>query len=107
MREWVKIDGSEFNFDPKDYPSGASVRWQGNLKVKDPNSRCFARIYDSSNKRAVDFSEQATGATEFETITSSPLSIWQGPNHYYLEIKSLDGSVCSLSSPRLVISYRI
>lgn len=102
-RDWTDLSGSKFIFDLADYPAKAEVHWQGNLKVKDLNSRCYARIYDSDNLRAVDFSEQSTDKTVFETLTSSRLIIWAGKNHYKLQIKSLNGPVCSLESPKLII----
>jgi len=104
-RQWVKIDGSEFVFDLADYPSGAKVFWEGNLKAGIANSRCYARIYDLDHYRAVDFSEQSTAETEFQSLTSQPLRIWAGKNHYRLEIRSLNGIACSLAVPRLVVRY--
>lgn len=104
-RSWKEIDGSDFIFDLADYPATARVYWQGNLKMQNAGSRCFARLYDEDNKRGVDYSEQTTDKTTYETLTSQPLAIWRGKNHYHMEIKSLDGSICYLDSPRLIIRY--
>jgi len=103
MMNWTKVDGSQFVFDAKDYPSKSKVSWEVNLKVQNPNSRCSARIYDQTNLRAVDYSELSTTSTVFEYLASQNVAIWAGKNQYYLEIKSLDGSTCYISSPRLVI----
>ncbi len=102
---WTDLAGSEFVFDLADYSAHAKVYWQGNIKAKDLNSRCYARIYDSTNLRAVDFSEQSTAKTTFETLTSSQLMIWAGENHHKLQIKSLNGSMCSLESAKLKVIY--
>lgn len=104
-RSWKEIDGSDFIFDLTDYPANAKVYWQGNLKMQNAGSRCFARLYDEDNKRGVDYSEQTTDKTTYETLTSQSLAIWRGKNHYHLEIKSLDGSTCYLDSPRLIVKY--
>jgi len=105
QRDWTTLSGSEFVFNLADYPKGTKAYWQANLKTAHANSRCFARIYDKTNLRAVDFSEQTTSKTDYETLLSQPLSIWSGENHYQVEIKSLDGSTCHLGSPRLLVKY--
>jgi hypothetical protein len=100
---WTGLSGSKFIFNLADYPSGTEFYWHVNLKVKDANSRCYARIYDSDNYRTVDFSELSTASTSFETLGSSRLVFWAGANHYQLQIKSLSGSPCYLESPKLII----
>ncbi|MFH1561276.1 MAG: hypothetical protein ABID04_01710 [Patescibacteria group bacterium] len=105
LRDWTVIDGSEFSFNLADYSSSAKVYWEGNLKARDSNSRCYARLYDLDNFREVDFSQQSTDQTGFQTLTSQALRIWRGNNHYRLEIKSLNGVACYLETPRLVVRY--
>lgn len=105
VTNWTVLDGSDFIFDLKDYPEGTKVYWNGNLKAEVSNSRCFARIYDNSNFRAVDFSEQTTNEKTTQNLTSQPLMIWAGRNTYRVEIKSLNGITCSLGSPRLIFKY--
>jgi len=104
-RDWTTVGGSEFVFDLKDYPSDAKVYWEGNLKVRHENNKCYARVFDKSNSRAVDFSEQSTSKTSFENLTSQLLTIWAGKNNYRLEFKSLVGSDCFLEAPRIIIKY--
>jgi len=102
---WESISGSDFTLNLSDYPSGAKVYWQGNIKSLYGGSRCYARIYDKTHFRSVDYSEQSTSQTVFENLTSQPLSIWAGNNQYRLEIKSLNGINCQLESPKLIIKY--
>lgn len=104
-RDWVVVEGSEFIFNLADYSSGAKVYWEGNLKARDDNSRCYARIYDQTHYREVDYSQQSTNETSFQSLTSQALSIWRGSNHYRLEIKSLNGVICYLETPRLIVRY--
>lgn len=103
--DWVLIEGSQFVFDLNDYPSGTRVYWEGNLKARHSNSRCYARIYDKDNFREVDYSRQSTDKTSFESLKSNSLRIWAGNNHYQLEIKSLNGIPCYLETPRLIVKY--
>lgn len=102
--EWTRVDGSEFTFDLSEYPEG-KVYWEGNLKAQYTNSRCYARLFDKTNSRAVDFSEQSTDQTSNQYLTSQELAIWFGKLKYQLEIKSLNNVTCYLDSPRLVVKY--
>lgn len=102
--DWTRVDGSEFTFDLEDY-SGGKVFWEGNLKAQYTNSRCYARLFDKTNSRAVDFSEQSTDNTDNQYLTSQELAIWFGKLKYQLEIKSLNNVTCYLDSPRLVVKY--
>lgn len=102
--DWTRIDGTEFTFDLSDYPGG-KVYWEGNLRAQYSNSRCYARLFDKTNGRSVDYSEQSTDKTENQYLTSSELTIWHGKLKYQLEIKSLNGITCYLDSPRSVVKY--
>lgn len=102
--DWTRVDGSEFTFDLSEYPDG-KVYWEGNLKAQYTNSRCYARLFDKTNSRAVDYSEQSTDQTTNQYLTSQELAIWFGKLKYQLEIKSLNGITCYLDSPRLVVKY--
>jgi len=102
---WSAISGSNFSFDLSDYPTGTKIYWQGNIKSVYGNSRCYTRLYDKSNFRSVDYSEQSSSQIVFENLTSQPLSIWRGNNQYRLETKSLNGIECQLESPKLIIKY--
>ncbi|MBU2592653.1 MAG: hypothetical protein ABH867_04700 [Patescibacteria group bacterium] len=104
-RSWTVIPGSDFSLNLKDYPAGVKVYWVGNLKADYGNSRCYARIYDKTNFRAVDYSEQSSSQIVFENLTSQSLTIWSGRNDYQLEIKSLNGITCRLESPSLILKY--
>lgn len=102
--DWTRVDGSEFTFDLSEY-SGGKVYWEGNLRSQYTNSRCYARLFDKTNSRAVDFSEQSTDKTDNQYLTSQELMIWFGKLKYQLEIKSLNNVTCYLDSPRLIVKY--
>ncbi|MFC1790026.1 hypothetical protein ACFLZP_00920 [Patescibacteria group bacterium] len=100
---WTDVGGSEFEFDLANYPSGVRVILQLSLKAAHLGGRCYARLYDRSHYRAVDYSFLDTDQNSFQFLTSNNLSIWQGNNSYRLQLKSLNGIECFLQSPRLVI----
>lgn len=103
--DWTKVPGSDIEFDLNDYSQSAIVKWEGTLRANDANSKCFARLYDKSNNREVDYSQQTTTETSAQYLISQPLAVWAGRNKYQLDIKSLNGVTCHVDSPRLRITY--
>ncbi len=96
--DWSKISGTDFIFDASLYGSSVEVTWQGWID----NGNGSVRLYDSTNHRAVDYSEISTDSGVKSSFYSKPLSIWRGQNAYYVEGKN-SGNDLTLSSPRLKI----
>ncbi len=95
--EWTKVPGSEFTFDTSLYANPV-VSWEGWLD----NGLGMVRLYDATNKRAVDGSEVSVTSGTKSSFYSKNLSIWRGQNQYYIEVKSIAGSVV-VSQPRLKV----
>jgi len=95
--EWSKISGTDFTLDASLYGKTVEVSWQGWL-----SGAGSIRLYDSTNHRAVDYSEFASTSGNKVSFYSKALSIWRGQNQYYIEGKTTGGTV-TLSSPRLKI----
>ncbi|HUW21674.1 MAG TPA: hypothetical protein VMW41_03300 [Candidatus Bathyarchaeia archaeon] len=103
IQDWTDVAGSDFVFNLADYGDQAYAFWQINIRAQHANSRCYARIYDVTNKRAVDFSERSTDQTSYSLQESARLMIWAGKNTYRLQSKSLNGISCYLEAPRLIV----
>ena len=89
-----------------DYGDGAKVSWEASLKVAHGNGKAFARLWDDTNKIAVDFSElTTTDNVDFEQVTSKYLPFWRGRNLYKVQIKSLNSFEVTYSGGRIKISY--
>ncbi|TRZ51468.1 hypothetical protein D4S03_05065 [bacterium] len=95
--EWSKISGTDFTLDTSLYGKTVEVSWQGWL-----SGAGSIRLYDSTNHRAVDYSEFASTSGSKVSFYSKALSIWRGQNQYYIEGKTIGGTV-TISSPRLKI----
>jgi hypothetical protein len=96
--DWTKISGTDFTLDASLYGKNIEVSWQGWLE----GGSGSVRLYDSTNHRAVDYSQfSSTGDTK-TSFYSKAMSIWRGQNQYYIEGKTNSGTV-TLSSPRLRI----
>lgn len=103
--EWESYVPSDFYFDLSDYPDAKSVQFIAYLKPTDGSGKAFARLYDTSNKRAVDYSDLQSTSGTYELVVSSPLVIWRGNNLYRIQLKSLNGSVAAIQDAKLRINY--
>ena len=99
--EWTKVAGSDFTLDTSLYGSSVEVSWQGWIDTGNGS----VRLYDSTNHRAVDFSELSVDSGVKSSFYSKPMSIWRGQNQYYIEGKNPLGQL-TISSPRLKIVTR-
>lgn len=101
---WTDIVPSEFYFDQTNYPGVKEVRFEVNLLSLN-NDLAFVRLYDATNKRAVDFSDLQTTSSTFTRVESSPLVIWQGNNKYNLQLRSVNGTQAQLKDAKLKVLY--
>lgn len=101
---WTDIIPSEFYFDLKDYSGAKEVRFQAYL-LSANNDLGFARLYDVTNSRGVDFSDLQTTSSTFTRVESSGMKIWQGNNKYTLQLRSVNGTQAQLKDAKLKIIY--
>lgn len=104
--DWVDVDDSAVYIDlENDYGGDATVSWEASLKVAHGNGQVFARLYDDTNKIAVDFSELSTeNNVEFSQRSSGNLPFWKGRNLYRVQIKSLNSFEVTYSGGRIKVS---
>lgn len=105
--DWIDIDESAVYLNVEgDYGSDAIVSWEVSLKVAHGNGKAFARIYDETNKIAVDFSEVSTeNNADFMRVSSGNLPFWKGNNLYKVQIKSLNSFEVTYSGGKVIIRY--
>lgn len=103
---WVDVPGSAVYINVEvDYGSGAKVSWEASIKVAHPNGKVFARLYDDTNKIAVDYSEIASEENNYEQVSSGYLPFWKGRNLYKVQIKSLNGFEAFYTGGKIKIVY--
>lgn len=106
-KDWYDLAGTEFylNFNT-DYGKSAYANWDASLKIKDGNGTVYARIYDVTNKIAVNGSEiLVSNKGDLTQVISSGLSFWAGNNLYRVQLKSLNGFEVTFGSGRIKIIY--
>lgn len=102
---WTEVKPSEFYFDLTNYPGVKEVRFEAYLLADQGAAKVYARLYDSTNNRGVDYSDIQTNSSSYTRIQSSKVSIWRGNNKYIVQLKSENGTVAKMKDAKLVISY--
>ena len=103
----MMLPGTEFYLDfNTDYGKSAYANWDASLKIKDGNGTAFARLYDVTNKIAVNGSEvNVTNSGNLSQTISGGLSFWAGNNLYRVQLKSLNGFEITFGGGRVKIIY--
>lgn len=102
---WTDIDPSVFYFDLSHYPDVKEVKFETHLMALHGSAKVYARLYDVSNKRGVDFSELETQSSSFARLESGGLAIWRGNNQYTIQLRSANGTEARLRDSRLKIIF--
>jgi len=104
---WTEIPDSGVYIDLlNDYGDKATVSWETSLKVAHGNGKSYARLYDNTNKIAVDFSELSTEKNaNYQQVSSGNLPFWRGRNLYKVQIKSLNSFEITYSGGKIKIIY--
>ncbi|MFZ5366197.1 MAG: hypothetical protein ACOZBZ_02790 [Patescibacteria group bacterium] len=103
--DWTDIASSDFYFDLSDYPGAKTVRWEASLKSLHGSGKIYARLYDVTNKRAIDYSDLETISDSFTLVRSSDLTIWRGNNLYRVQMKSINGTEAFLEQAKLRVIF--
>lgn len=104
---WYDAPGTDFYLDfNTDYGKNAYANWQVFLKVAHGNGIAYARLYDVTNKIAVNGSEvKITDQSNLTQVESGALSFWAGNNLYRVQIKSLNTFEVTFGSGRIKFNY--
>ncbi len=101
--DWVNVGGSDFYFNPADYPGLVSVYFEANMKLMTGSGRAYVRLYDSTHGIGVQGSDASTQAGTDTVVESGQVSFWAGKNLIRVQIKSLTAESAVYNSGRLRI----
>lgn len=104
---WFTLDDSAVYVDLiNDYGSSATVSFEASLKVAHGNGQAYVRLWDDTNKIAVNNSELTTiNNRDYILVSSGKLPFWKGRNLYKLQLKSLNSFEVSLTGGKIKVSY--
>ena len=105
--DWVDVPDSGVYIDlERDYGKSAKVSWEASLKVAHGNGKAFARLYDDTNKIAVDYSEiTSENNVNYKQVSSGNLPFWRGRNLYKVQLKSLNSFEITYGGGKIKVSY--
>jgi len=101
--DWVNATGSDFYFNPADYPGLVSVYFEANMKLMTGSGRAYVRLYDVTHGIGVQGSEASTQAGVDTVVESGQVSFWAGRNLIRVQMKSLTTESTFYTSGRLRI----
>jgi len=100
---WTNVAGSEFYFNPADYPGLVSVYFEANMKLFNGSGLAYAQLFDVTHGIGVQGSEVSTKSGVDIVIESGMVSFWQGRNLIRVQIKSQTAESAEFNSGRLRI----
>lgn len=103
---WYDAPGTDFYLNIADYGKNAYATWEASLKVAHGNGSVYARLYDVTNKIAVNGSEvSVSNNSNLTQAYSGALNFWANNNLYRVQLKSLNGFEVTFGGGRLKIVY--
>jgi hypothetical protein len=105
--DWYTIDDTAIYIDLiNEYGVNAKVSWEVLLKVAHANGQAYARLWDDTNKIAVNGSELTTiNNSSYQLVSSGNLPFWRGRNLYKIQIKSLNSFEVTITGAKIKVMY--
>ena len=101
--DWVNLSGTEFYFNPADFPGLVEVRFEANMRLFNGNGLAFLRLFDTTNGIEIWYSQIQTGNQDSTVVVSDPLPFRSGNNLIVAQAKSLTADTTVFNSGRLKI----
>lgn len=102
--DWTNVTGSEFYFNPADYPGLVSVYFEANMKLFNGSGLAYVRLFDVTHGIGVQGSEVNTNSGTDTVVESGQISFWAGRNLIRVQIKSQTAEQTVFNSGRLRIT---
>ncbi|KKR66784.1 MAG: hypothetical protein UU09_C0046G0010 [Microgenomates group bacterium GW2011_GWA2_40_6] len=99
--KWTDISGTEFYFNPDDYPGLKEAYFEANMKLLNGNGTAFVRLFDSTAGIEVWGSEIKSSSQTFGSVVSGKLTL-RGGNHLdKVQAKSLTADTTVFNGGRI------
>lgn len=104
--DWADISGTDFYFNPADYPGLQSVYFETNMRLVNGNGEAYVRLFDVTHGIGVVQSETHTSSQTSTAVGSGLITFWQGNNLYRVQAKSLTADTTVFDSGRLKVTTK-
>lgn len=104
--QWTKLAGTEFYFNPADFPNLSKAYFEANMKLLNGNGLAFLRLFDLTAGIEIWGSEIQTASQADTVVVSDPLHFRLGNHLICVQAKSLTADTTVFTSGRLKIISR-
>jgi hypothetical protein len=101
--DWVNLAGTEFYFNPADYPGLVEVYFEANIRLYNGNGMAYVQLFNATSGVGVQGSDIQTNSQIDTVVTSGKVTFWAGKNLIRVQAKSLTADTAIFSSGRLRI----
>lgn len=99
--KWTDIAGTEFYFNPDDYPGLKEAYFESNMKLLNGNGTAFIRLFDSTAGIEVWGSEVTTSSQASGSVVSGKMTLRGGNHLYKVQAKSLTADTTVFNGGRI------
>ncbi len=100
---WQDIPGTDFYFDPGDYPGLIEIYFEASMKLFNGNGMAYVRLFDVTHGIGVQGSEVSTNSQIEAISVSGKISFWAGRNLIRVQAKSLTADTTVYNYGRLKV----
>ncbi|MBU3935592.1 hypothetical protein KJ909_02865 [Patescibacteria group bacterium] len=104
--QWTNLPGTEFYFNPADFPNLSEAYFEANMKLLNGNGLAFLRLFDLTAGIEIWGSEIQTASQTDTMVVSSPLTFRSGNHLLCVQAKSLTADTTVFNSGRLKITNK-
>jgi len=104
--QWTSLPGTEFYFNPADFPALDKAYFEANMKLLNGNGQAFLRLFDLTAGIEIWGSEIKTANQADTVVVSDPLQFRSGNHLICVQAKSLTADTTIYNSGRLKIISR-
>ena len=101
--EWEAISGSDFFLSKNDHPGLVGVYLEGSIKLTNSNGVGLVRLYDVTHGIVPAGGELSTSSSTAIFTATGKIYLWEGYNHYQVQLKSTSADTMVFSDGRVKI----
>jgi hypothetical protein len=100
---WTNISGTDFYFNPADYPGLLEIYFEANIKLFNGNGMAYVQLFNATSGVGVQGSDIQINSQADTLVTSGKVTFWAGKNLIRVQAKSLTADTAVYNSGRLRI----
>lgn len=104
--DWADVPGAQVSINTSQYNKINTVTFEATLQIPNGNQKIWARLFNSTDKHPVWYSEVTTESAGPILLNSSPITLDQGNKTYQVQMKTQLKSPANLLQSRIhIVTY--